>query len=155
MPLDKLNAALERSVWNHSDAVIEKLRILQSEPLERNVENVHFEAFIPFSVDDAYPNVWFYLNGKDKKVGSDKSGFYAGNAWDFYTVDNIPTFGHGENERFETTDYSNVLADIVIKWFSECWWKAGGWYYPVPATICGHEGAGYLRTMILTKVQPS
>ena len=155
LPFDKLSGILDSAIREETDKLIQILENLQSEPLETNVENVHFEAFIPFSPDDPGPTIWFYLDGKNKLVGSEKPGFYAGNAWEIMVPNDVPSYDDKDSNHFFDSDYSNILADIVVKWFAECWWKAGGWKYPVPATICVHEDAGYLGRFNITKAKNS
>lgn len=47
-----------------------------------------------------------------------------------------------------------LIIDIVKQWFAECWWKAGGWDYPLPVVLSGHEGIGNGELIQLTSCTP-
>lgn len=151
IPLENLDGLLDCAVRKHSDQIIEKLCNLMQQPLEASVEDVEFSAHIPFELAGGHPNIWFYLNGKNKLVGSNIPGYYAGNSWNFYTPTDIPCFDGSNQVRFDDYGYPNAIADIILKWFAECWWKAGGWFYDVPAKINAAEDAGYVGFIQLTR----
>ena len=44
-----------------------------------------------------------------------------------------------------------LLADTLQAWFAECWWKAGGWAWPIPLWLHVHDGFGDGRGIALTE----
>ncbi|WP_200882016.1 hypothetical protein [Nitrincola sp. A-D6] len=49
------------------------------------------------------------------------------------------------DERYFSDEEFNGLtlaANTIKYWFAECWWKAGGWSYAVPAKVWVHDGFG-------------
>ena len=45
----------------------------------------------------------------------------------------------------------DLLADTLQAWFAECWWKAGGWAWPIPLWLHVHDGFGDGRGIALTE----
>lgn len=43
------------------------------------------------------------------------------------------------SDAFPGTD---LVANTIKAWLAECWWKAGGWSYPVPVKLWVHDGYG-------------
>lgn len=49
------------------------------------------------------------------------------------------------DERYFSDEEFNGITLVVNAtklWFSECWWKAGGWNYAVPTKVWIHDGFG-------------
>jgi len=58
------------------------------------------------------------------------------------------------DERFFTDgDFAGLhaAADVLKAWFAECWWKAGGWSYPIPTGVRVHDDYGDAETVSLTE----
>jgi len=155
IPLEKLDALFLSELEEDSDSMIEIITDLIEKPLEKNVENAEFLVFVPQFVDEGSHSVQFYLDGKNKLVGSDKPGLYAGNSLRFYENFDLSNFSENDEERFDKYNYPDKIADIIMRWFAECWWKAGGWKYPVPVTIASRSVFGSIEPIRLTRLQKS
>ena len=153
IPLEKLDALFLSELEEDSDSVIEIITDLIAKPLEEDVENAEFLVFAPQFIDEGSHSIHFYLDGKNKLVGSDKPGLYAGNSLRFYEDFNLSHFSENDEERFDKYNYPDKITDIIIRWFAECWWKAGGWSYLVPVTISSRTVFGSIGPLRLTKAQ--
>jgi len=54
---------------------------------------------------------------------------------------------------FESDAFPGIDLQAVTlrRWFAECWWKAGGWGYPLAVEIWIHDGFGDGERIILTE----
>lgn len=133
IPIDKLDGIFRKAFEAKSEELISRIHMFIQKPLEASVESAEFRIFVPQFPDEEGLNIWLYLDGKNKLVGSKKQGLYAGNSIEFYNdFNDVPSL---EDEAFKDYEYPDKISDIMFTWFSECWWKGGGWYYPVPTTL--------------------
>jgi len=44
-----------------------------------------------------------------------------------------------------------LAANALKAWVAECWWKAGGWSYPVPTAVVVHDGFGDGKSIALSE----
>lgn len=53
---------------------------------------------------------------------------------------------------FESDEFPGIAlqANSCKAWFAECWWKAGGWAYALPAEVVIHDDFGDGERIILT-----
>ena len=45
----------------------------------------------------------------------------------------------------------DITVDLIKTWFSECWWKAGGWDYRLKVEVQGHDGFGNGELILLSR----
>jgi len=62
----------------------------------------------------------------------------------------VPDFG---DQYFEGDEFPGVdlQADALKAWVAECWWKAGGWAYALPAEVVIHDDLGDGERITLTE----
>lgn len=83
-----------------------------------------------------------YFQGENNKVDQADQSIFPGRSLEIST-DSVQVEAFDEHyfsdPEFAGTD---LMANILKAWFAECWWKAGGWSYAVPATVWVHDGLG-------------
>ena len=118
-----------------SHNAINFLNGLQAETLSPTVQRVEFCVFVDTDNYGA-PSVWMYRT--DESLVISKRSLEL--PLDLETINDA-----GINELyFSDLDFNgcDIMAIALSAWFAECWWKAGGWYYKVPADLTVHEGLG-------------
>ncbi len=123
-------------------------------PINPNVQFAHSEIFL-----DEYggaPSVYIYYRGENNKVDHKDETLFAGRSLDL----ELPLAALAEfDERYfisledgEREFPGLELAGNILKsWFAECWWKAGGWGYPLPTTVSVHDDWGDGSAIKLTE----
>ncbi len=135
-----------------ADGAIAALRAHLARPVEAGVETAEVQVFI--NADDAQPlSLWIYYQGPDNKVDGSDERLFAGRSLA------LP-LGLAAQEAFDERyaqdeDFGgpHIMADSAKAWFAECWWKAGGWDYPVPCCLSVHDGWGDGAVVRLTAAQ--
>lgn len=128
---------------------VAELRALFARPLPPDVKTAEVEIFV--GDDDPYlPSVWIYYQGDGNKVDpkdtSIHPGFSTELALGLETLDDF-------DDRFFTDEKFgglDVVANALQAWLAECWWKAGGWNYPIPVVGHVHDGFGDGKTVKLS-----
>lgn len=139
-----------KSLARQSPTAIAALRNHFALPIGGDVERAEVKVFV--GDDDPYtPSVWIYYSGKHNKVDNADQSLFAGRSLELALgLDQLEEF----NERFFTDeDFGglDIIATTLTAWFAECWWKAGGWSYPLPVTLDVAEGYGDGSTVKLTE----
>ncbi|MBA5635513.1 hypothetical protein H3H37_00320 [Duganella sp. LX20W] len=131
-----------RSLDGLSGHSIQCIRSFLNEPLSVAVRSVEFQLFVDAENYGA-PSIWAYFVGDDLKT-SERSCEMALNLDELEELDG----------RY-FTDFKfggvNLIADVLKSWFADCWLKAGGWGFGVPAVLDVHDGFGDGRRIQLTK----
>jgi hypothetical protein len=124
-----------------SNASIQIIRSTLAEPLHVAVRRVELQIFVDAD-NYAIPGVWMYFVGENMKTSetSRELGLHLNKLED---IDEL----YFSNYDFGGLD---LIADIVKAWVAECWWKAGGWDYKVPAVLDVHDGHGNGERIQLT-----
>jgi hypothetical protein len=150
----QFSARYQRELDRVSLSVIASLRTLFTRPINPNVQFAHSEIFL-----DEYggaPSVYIYYRGENNKVDHKDETLFAGRSLDL----ELPLSALAEfDERYfisledgEREFPGLELAGNILKsWFSECWWKAGGWAYPLPTTVSVHDDWGDGNVIKLTE----
>lgn len=139
IPIEKVAGIYRGSLGTLSDALIEQIHEFITKPVEPDVAEAEFQIF-PDEYCDQASSIWMYFSGKNNRINHMDDSLFPGRSLEFYSdFSSLPTL---DLEAYQDYDYANTLVGLVQDWFSECWWKAGGWYYPVPVSIVGHEGFG-------------
>lgn len=87
------------------------------------------------------PSAWIYYQGKNNKVDNHDLSIFPGKSME------LPSFFEKLDD-FDDKYYSeefggvNLIANATKAWLAECWWKAGGWDYPVSVKVWVHDEFG-------------
>jgi hypothetical protein len=130
-----------RSVDGLSARAIAELRSLFLRQVPETVTSAEVQVFV--GQDDPYvPSAWIYFQGKENKVDHEDPSIFPGRALELsFGLDVLDDF---DPRYFSDDEFSgkHIVANILKAWFAECWWKAGGWSYPVPAEVIVHDQYG-------------
>ncbi len=136
-----------------SSTAISMLSSLFTRAVNGDVDNAHVEVFL-----DEYggaPTAWIYYRGKHNKVDHADESLFSGRSLDLQLP--LSALADFDERYFVAQEDGEVefpglrLAGNIIKaWFSECWWKAGGWAYPFPTTLAVHDDWGNGKLINLT-----
>jgi hypothetical protein len=129
---------------------IATLRHLFALPIGADVERAEIRVFV--GDENPYtPSVWIYYTGQHNKVDNVDASVFAGRSMQLALgLDELETF----NDRFFTDEKFgglDIVAATLTAWVAECWWKAGGWSYPLPAALDVAEGYGGATAIKLTE----
>lgn len=140
----------KRSLDQLSPEAITQLRELFSRTAQPTVESAMVELFLDADNYGA-PTVWIYFSGAHNKVDNADQSIFAGRSIEL-------SLGLEKMEEFDEQYFSDyefgglsTMANALKNWFAECWWKAGGWAYPVPTKVQVHDGYGDGHTLQLTE----
>lgn len=119
-------------------------------PVQDGVDSVEVQVFVPED-DPCVASAWIYYQGKDNRVDSADLSLFAGRSLELAIgLDGLEEF----DPRFYTTEKfggRDIVANALKAWLAECWWKAGGWSYPVPTFLYAHDGVGNGKSVKLTE----
>ena len=128
---------------------ITAVRTLFAQRANSDVQSADVEIFL----DDygGAPSVWIYYRGENNKVDHADPSIFPGRSMDLeLPLNKLADF----DERYFTGDEFRGLflaANLMKAWFSECWWKAGGWTYPIAASLHVHDDLGDGAVIQLTE----
>lgn len=135
-------------------SVIETLRSLFNRAVNDDVETAHVEVFL-----DEYggaPSIWIYYRGKNNKVAHNDESLFAGRSLELQLP--FSALANFDERYFLSLEDGDVefpglalAGDTIKSWFAECWWKAGGWTYPLPTTLATHDDWGDGNLIIFTE----
>jgi hypothetical protein len=136
---DRYHRCLDKSTLT----TIQTLKALFAMPVPPDVASARVEIFMGESGNET-PSVWIYYSGENNKVDNQinnhVSTISAGRAMDLAL--NLEIDGFHE-KYYAGDDYQKnsigLIANLVKTWFAQCWWKAGGWDYQVPAAVWVHD----------------
>lgn len=124
-----------------SPHLILSLREFLSLPVPSSVKDAEVQVF--FGDDGlSLPSVWIYFRGENNKVDHTDQSIFPGRSMELSVgLDKMDDF---DENYFTAPNFGglDVAANAVKSWFAECWWKAGGWSYSVPAKVMVHDGFG-------------
>lgn len=101
-------------------------------------------ADVEIFVDDygGAPDVWIYYRGENNKVDSVDTAIFPGRSINL----KLPLNGLANfDEKYYADENFRGLflaANLTKFWFAECWWKAGGWSYPIATMLRVHDDLG-------------
>jgi hypothetical protein len=139
---NQFSQRLIRSLEDLSDHSIQCIRGFLLQPIPAAVQSVEFQLFVDAENCGA-PSIWAYFFGDNLK-SSERSREVALNLDELEEMD---------DRYFTDFKFSgvNLMADVLKSWFADCWWKAGGGDFGVPAVLDVHDGFGDRRSIQLTK----
>lgn len=137
-----------------SVSVIEILRSLFNRLVNDDVQTAHVEVFL-----DEYggaPSIWIYYRGENNKVDHKDESLFAGRSLELQVpLSALADFDERYFLSLEDGDVEfpglTLAGDTIKSWFAECWWKAGGWTYPLPTTLAVHDDWGDGNLINLTE----
>lgn len=138
-----------RDLQRAAPGVIQRLRELLRQPLEDGLRDGEIQLFLGEDGRDA-AEAWLYLSGASNRVDASDPRLFPGKALDLALgLGHAPDF----DEAYFADGFGGVdlLADTLKAWFAECWWKAGGWAWPIPLWLHVHDGFGDGRGIPLTE----
>ena len=140
VPHHQLDFIFSKALNYISDKLIDLINDFITNEVEEEFEFLHFKINLEKEKIDQ-TQIWLYLE-------SDEEFIFSGNSRPFFTdFKSLPLMSP---ELIRETGSSFNIEELFLKWFSECWWKAGGWYYPKPAALF-IGGDLILGSVILTK----
>ena len=132
----------QRKLDRLSDQTIRALREILTLPLGHGVDGAHLEIF-----QDEYggaPSIWAYWRGKSNKVDHVDQSLFPGRSLELDL--DLKDLAEIDEQYFSRPDEFpglQLTASLLSRWLAESWWKAGGWTYPVPATLAVHDYGSY------------
>jgi len=138
-----------RELERASDATIARLRALFVETVPPEVLAAEVEIFLNEDGAEGV-DVWIYFGGENNRVDNANPAIFPGRSLALALP--LDAMG-GFSEKYFDGDFpgADLAAEATQAWFAECWWKAGGWSYPLPVDIGVHDGFGGGKTVRLTE----
>jgi hypothetical protein len=142
MNQEQFTSMYQRKLDRLSDQAIRTLSDLIAVPIAHDVDEAHLEIFL-----DEYggaPSVWAYWRGKNNKVDHVDQSLFPGRSLELdLGVEGLIDID--EKYFVEPDDFPGLrlTALLLSRWIAESWWKAGGWSYPVPASLAIHDFGSY------------
>jgi len=138
---EQFSSRFLKSLEKKSPSFIDSLKKLFSVSIPDTVKSAQVQIFIG---DDCMetPSAWIYYEGGDKKIDHSDPSIFAGKSLELLSGDySIPDF---DEEYYLDEDFSagNLIANLTKQWLAECWWKAGGWDYPISVEVWVHDDHG-------------
>ena len=120
--------------------LIKSLRNLFTAPVSEAVAEAEVQIFLGDDGMEA-PSAWIYYQGTNNKVDASDPNIFAGKSLELICLaEDVDDFD--ENYYSDEFRGAHLIGGIVKTWLAECWWKAGGWTYPVPVTVWVHDDFG-------------
>lgn len=135
---EQFAAMYSRHLERASSGAIEAIKTLLAQPIAPGVEEAHVEVFL--DEDGGAPSVWIYYNGNNNRVDNDDPGIFPGRSMDIEL--GLESLADIDEQYFvepETFPGLTLAVPLLSRWVAECWWKAGGWSYPLPTTLSIHD----------------
>ncbi|KJJ98823.1 hypothetical protein UB43_15835 [Pseudomonas sp. 21] len=147
---EQFRTRYQRFLQRAAPVTIDKLRTLLQRSLPDESLTGEVQLFLGEDGLDS-SEAWLYLRGENNKVDAADPGLFAGKALDLQLpLENTPEF----DAAYFGEDFDGValIANTLKAWFAECWWKAGGWSWPVALTLNVHDEFGDGERIALTEM---
>ncbi len=135
---EQFAAMYRRQLERISKGAIEAIREHLALPIGPGVEDAHVVIFP--GEDGGAPAAWIYYGGKNKKVDSQDLSLFPGRSIELDL--GLEPLGDIDERYFirpETFPGLDLIVPLLGRWLAECWWKAGGWAYPLPTVLTVHD----------------
>jgi len=129
---------------------ITEIRALLSLAVPATVKDAEVQIFMGDDGLDS-PSTWIYFTGENNKVDNSDLSVFPGRSKEIPCgLENMEEF---EESYFtdEGFDGLTLAANALKAWVAECWWKAGGWSYPIPVSVVVHDGFGDGKSIALSE----
>lgn len=131
-------AMYRRKLDGRAAGAIAAIRALIGRSVGAGVREAHVVIFP--GEDGSAPAAWAYFSGKNNKVDSSDPSIFPGRSLELplglEELSEIDEQYFVEPEQFPGTE---LIVPFLSRWFAECWWKAGGWSYPLPTVLTVHD----------------
>ena len=130
-------------------SAVRAIKEVLAKTLPDEVLSAQVEVFLDDSGYGA-PAVWIYFSGKSTRISKTDESIFPGRALKFEL--DLAALAEFDEEYF-TSEFNGLgtAADVLRQWVAECWWKAGGWSYPLPVVLAIHDGWGSGKLVSLTE----
>lgn len=129
-------------------SAVRTIREVLAKTVPDDVLSAQVEVFLDDTGHGA-PAVWMYFSGRNTRISKSDESIFPGRALKFeLDLAALATF----DEAYFASDFNGLgtAADLMRQWVAECWWKAGGWTYPLPVVLAIHDGWGSGELVSLT-----
>ncbi|PCJ51663.1 MAG: hypothetical protein COA79_25610 [Planctomycetota bacterium] len=137
MPFDSIKNVYIQELERHSNELIDELQEFIKKPIPSGESIAEITVF-PDEYADGYVSISLYWSGI--KTSSCSFAKY---------IDDLPLIDVASY--FDEFSIPDLQVNLVKQWFTESWWKAGGWVYPASFTLNGHDGFGEDNEIYLTQ----
>lgn len=139
---------VRRELSRFMELQIEEFRRIIKTPLEPCVQETCILVFPDKEGEADLLNAWMYFTGKASRVDHNDPRHFAGRSLPLcgYDHDSLPRIG----SNIYTAEIAEQIADSIKTWLAQCWWKAGGWDFTVPAHVSVAEGLGNNESEVLS-----
>jgi hypothetical protein len=139
MPLQSIQRAYIKEIERHSNELISEIKSFLSKTADSDFKSAHIEIF-PDEYGEGCTSIGLYLfSNVSKHIPLAQY------------LNDLPIIDIDDDPE---ENIPGLIVDIVKQWFAECWWKAGGWDFPIPVVLSGHEGFGNGELIQLTSCTP-
>jgi hypothetical protein len=140
----------KRCLNRASPHLIDELRSLFIHHVPSSVKSAEVQIFLGEDGLDR-PAAWIYYSGDNNKIDSSNLSIFPGRSMKL-------SIGLESMDKFDESYFTDpefgglsAAANAIKSWFAECWWKAGGWNYLVPARVVVHDDFGDGENMELSE----
>lgn len=135
---EQFSAMYRRQLDRISKSAIGAIRVHLRRPIGPGVDDAHVVIFP--GEDGSAPAAWIYYGGKNKKVDGKDPSIFPGRSIELQLglepLADIDERYFTQPERFPGLE---LVVPLLGRWLAECWWKAGGWAYPLPTILTIHD----------------
>ena len=131
-----------RCLERASREFIDSLQRLFSLSVPSSVREAEVQIFLGEEVGLEVPSAWIYYQGENNRVDRSDQSIFPGRSMELSV--NLEEMDEFDAEYFSSDAFpgTDLVANTIKAWLAECWWKAGGWSYPVPVKLWVHDGYG-------------
>lgn len=134
---EQYSAMYRRQLERVSAEAIEAFRDLLARDVPQDVD----EASVVIFIEDhaGTPNAWMYFTAEHNRVDPKDESIFPGRSMELKL--GLQSLSRIDERYFDPDQFPGIeLALPLLRgWLSECWWKAGGWDYPVPVLLSLHD----------------
>lgn len=150
---DQFTSMYRQKLDRVSPIAIQTIQNCLQRPLEAGVTSANVVVFP--GAYGASPSAWIYYSGDHNRVDHADPSLSAGRSMELpvglEAMDDIDERYFTDAEEF---DGVALTVPLLSRWLAECWWKAGGWNYPVPTLLFVDE-FGTVGREVLSEVGKS
>jgi hypothetical protein len=135
---EQFSAMYNRRLERASSVAIQAIKALLAQPIGPGVDEAHIEVFL--DEDGGAPSAWVYYHGRNNRVDSADLSIFPGRSMELDL--GLELLADIDEQYFiepETFPGLVLTVPLLLRWVAECWWKAGGWSYPLPTTLSVHD----------------
>ena len=134
MTNDEYKIEVEKYLSELSDLVVRELRSFQNFNFHPRVKIIDAEVFHD-GLGEELPIRIFLMDEGNNEVFHDDPRYFPDSSIGLLEKIEIPEW----KLDFESDESWQIEIDAIFKWYFECWKKAGGDSFRLPAYICEHD----------------